>query len=469
MAEEESSIDPRIQVELEKLNVATESINSFEVELDEAKHEFKKLLLESIERIKLFSKKLENSVQLAKPYYEARLYSCEIAEFQRQAAAKYDKARSFNSAAKEMVFLAEQGLGKKPILDTACQEMLSHATSRVNETQQHCAEMERALKICEVKQRMACNKVADLQTQLKSVIKLSSLKIRRHLLFINIIAYQHGSLFLPYYETRSNNLKNLNDHKKRIVNLESKVVETKATYNDTLRSLELISEEIHKMRQDRSKLIQQHSDNYFEHSKSNKTVDYLDEYLDFPSNSITPDNVSDTHLETFPRSQGYAHIDATDDTNTDNWTEIVLTQSPASDEVSNGKTLQDDVNDDDDDGDDDDEDDVIVNGKTAGTEGTKIGTEKNLSNWITKSNLKTKDRRQSLDILYDASDKVKDVFTQGFQKVGRSLERRNSESEASLEFFLFSRSDQLTDGQIKNLLLSRSLTSLYDEYLSIAK
>lgn len=35
MAEEESSaIDPRIQIELEKLNVATESINSFEVELD---------------------------------------------------------------------------------------------------------------------------------------------------------------------------------------------------------------------------------------------------------------------------------------------------------------------------------------------------------------------------------------------------------------------------------------------------
>ena len=29
-----------------------------------------------------------------------------------------------------MVYLAEQGLGEKSTLDTACQEMLSHAASR---------------------------------------------------------------------------------------------------------------------------------------------------------------------------------------------------------------------------------------------------------------------------------------------------------------------------------------------------
>lgn len=31
-----------------------------------------------------------------------------------------------------MVYLAEQGLGEKATLDTACQEMLSHATSKAN-------------------------------------------------------------------------------------------------------------------------------------------------------------------------------------------------------------------------------------------------------------------------------------------------------------------------------------------------
>lgn len=68
--------------------------------------------------------------------------------------------------------------------------------------------------------------------------------------------------------------------------------------------------------------------------------------------------------------------------------------------------------------------------------------EEQLSTWITKSNLKNSGRRQSLDILIDAGDRVKDVFTTGFQKVGKSLERRNSESEVNSEssdFFLFSR------------------------------
>lgn len=68
--------------------------------------------------------------------------------------------------------------------------------------------------------------------------------------------------------------------------------------------------------------------------------------------------------------------------------------------------------------------------------------DENFTNWITKSNAKNSSRRQSLDILIDASDKVKDVFTLSFQKVGKSLERRNSESEVSsdsTDFFSFSR------------------------------
>lgn len=55
-----------------------------------------------------------------------------------------------------------------------------------------------------------------------------------------------------------------------------------------------------------------------------------------------------------------------------------------------------------------------------------------LAGWITKSNLKqSNSRRQSLDILIDASDRVKDAFATGFSRVGKSLERRNSESEAT--------------------------------------
>lgn len=69
-----------------------------------------------------------------------------------------------------------------------------------------------------------------------------------------------------------------------------------------------------------------------------------------------------------------------------------------------------------------------------------------LTSWLSKSgNLKSSGRRQSLDLLIDASDRVKDVFNNmSFTKVGKSLERRNSESEipqteqpSSSDFFSF--------------------------------
>lgn len=66
---------------------------------------------------------------MARPYYKARLTTIELTKSTQMAACSFDRARSFNTAAKEMVYLAEQGLGKKSVLDTACQEMLSHATS----------------------------------------------------------------------------------------------------------------------------------------------------------------------------------------------------------------------------------------------------------------------------------------------------------------------------------------------------
>lgn len=66
--------------------------------------------------------------------------------------------------------------------------------------------------------------------------------------------------------------------------------------------------------------------------------------------------------------------------------------------------------------------------------GQQMSRKQSLSQWLSRSNsFKSSGRRQSLDLLIDAGDKVKDVFSYGFQKVGRSLERRNSESEMTSE------------------------------------
>lgn len=85
---------------------------------------------------------------------------------------RYERANSAHSAAREMVYLAEQGLGGRT-LDPAWQEMLNHATQRVNE-----AERERG--IAGAEHRSACvnhdtanSRVHSLQKDLKRAIAKS--------------------------------------------------------------------------------------------------------------------------------------------------------------------------------------------------------------------------------------------------------------------------------------------------------
>ncbi|XP_032581217.1 uncharacterized protein DDB_G0283357 isoform X3 [Drosophila sechellia] len=85
--------------------------------------------------------------------------------------------------------------------------------------------------------------------------------------------------------------------------------------------------------------------------------------------------------------------------------------------------------------------------------GQQMSRKQSLSQWLSRSNsFKGSGRRQSLDLLIDAGDKVKDVFSYGFQKVGRSLERRNSESEMSGD--CAAEGDALLGGTTDSLALS---------------
>ncbi|KAG4078194.1 hypothetical protein HA402_002246 [Bradysia odoriphaga] len=490
------SVDPRIQIELEKLNSATDNINKFEVELDEAKSDFRLLLVESVEKIKQSAHKLTNSIQTAKPYYEARLYAAQLQKECQQAAINHEKAKSIHVAAKEMVMLAEQGLGEQSTLDTACQEMLSHAASRVNQSQIECIESRNVLKICELKQDVANSRVAKLQSQLKSSIKASSFNVRRNLLLIDICALKFELFFSPYYETRANYNGILKEQKKRIVELELKVSSAKASYNDALKNLEQISEEIHKMREER-RLSNEMAENYDANDCiENSTSNFTDEYLDFPSKLSTKsspirqkniEKLDCPHLirdfDSYPQQGSSAELnspgrsDGTFVSNDDmeQWTEIRLSNSES---TSSGYSQHSHI--------DDRTTTTTENSSLSSVGGgnpkvtcttifslddnnvTTGGRKDNehLSNWITRSNAKNSSRRQSLDILIDASDKVKDVFALSFQKVGKSLERRNSESEVSSDssdFFSFSRSenkDGLSDEQVENLLLNEDCTDM---------
>ncbi|XP_033213005.1 uncharacterized protein LOC117170363 [Belonocnema kinseyi] len=245
----EDAVDPRVQIELERLNTATDDINKLEVDLDEARATFRELLCESSLKIDTLAKKLGDCIEKSRPYYDARFKAKEALSETQRAAVKFERANSQHAAAKEMVYLAEEGLKTEGrCFDHAWQEMLNHATSRVNES-----EHERALSEAEHRRTTALyhqaeHEVQRLQRELRRAIAKSSMGARRSLLLINSIAYRHNLLILRYYETKAQFHQMLEGQKTRVSILERSVGEAKMTYADALRNLERISDEIHRTR-----------------------------------------------------------------------------------------------------------------------------------------------------------------------------------------------------------------------------
>jgi len=167
----------------------------------------------------------------------------------QQAAVKFERANSAHAAAKEMVYLAEEGLSTEGrTFDHAWQEMLNHATMRVNES-------ERERTLSELEHRRTSQsyhrsemRVQQLQKELKRAIAKSSLNARRSLLQINSLAYQHQLQLLPYFEMKAQFNQLLEDQKKRVKGLEQQVGHAKMSYAEALRNLEQISDEIHRTR-----------------------------------------------------------------------------------------------------------------------------------------------------------------------------------------------------------------------------
>ncbi|KAJ0171303.1 hypothetical protein K1T71_012853 [Dendrolimus kikuchii] len=232
-AECSEALDPRVQIELERLNTATDEINRLEVELDEARLAFRRLLAEGHLRIQQLTKKLGTSVHKARPYYEARFRANITSQELQTATVAYDKANSAHAAAREMVYLAEQGLARLAessdgglTLDPAWQEMLNHATHRVNQ-----AEADRACATVTQRTKSAAHRAATaLVQQLQNGLKRHIAKSR------------------PYFEEKARINTALEAQKARIQTLEEQVADAKQQYSSALRNLERISDEIHRHR-----------------------------------------------------------------------------------------------------------------------------------------------------------------------------------------------------------------------------
>ncbi|KAJ8273807.1 hypothetical protein GJAV_G00105740 [Gymnothorax javanicus] len=220
-------LDPRIQEELERLNQASEEINGLELQLDEARSSYRRVLTDSARKLNALASQLGSCIVKARPYYEARRLAKEAQQETQKAALRYERAVSMHAAAREMVHVAEQGLmADRNTMDPTWQEMLNHATSKVNE-----AEEERLRSVGEHQQvtrqcQQAEARVQNLQNSLRRVIQKSK----------------------PYFELKAQFNHILEEHKSRVLLLEERVSKVKTHYSIALRNLEQISEQIHAQR-----------------------------------------------------------------------------------------------------------------------------------------------------------------------------------------------------------------------------
>ncbi|XP_034017017.1 SH3 domain-binding protein 5-like [Thalassophryne amazonica] len=132
-----------------------------------------------------------------------------------------------HTAAREMVYVAEQGLlADKNTMDPTWQEMLNHATAKVNEAEEERLhseqEHQRVTQLCQDAEA----RVQTLQKALKKVILKSK----------------------PYFELKAQFNHILEEHKAKVVQLEQEVTKVKTHYSVALRNLEQISEQIHTQR-----------------------------------------------------------------------------------------------------------------------------------------------------------------------------------------------------------------------------
>lgn len=226
---EEEELDPRIQVELEKLNTCTDEINQLEKQLDDANCLFRTLLQDSTHQLKSLAKKLGSCIEKARPFYEAQETSQKLQKECQTAATNFQRANGVYAAAKETIALAEERFLSNSSdweFDNAWQEMLNHATIKVMEAEK--------MKTLSEEEHM---KRAELFTAAEQEVQQLEKKLKKHI--------QKSQ---PYFEQKEAFNRALESQKHRVQQLQSKVTSTKALYAKSLRNLEEISESIHAQR-----------------------------------------------------------------------------------------------------------------------------------------------------------------------------------------------------------------------------
>ncbi|XP_043593332.1 uncharacterized protein PF11_0213-like [Bombus pyrosoma] len=228
----DGALDPRIQIELENLNDATDDINKLETELDEAHTAFRQLLSETTKRLKEILSKVGNScVEKARCYYEALEVARQAQIKCQQQAQLFQRASEIHVAAKETVALAESRFMSHQHewnFDQAWQDMLNHATLKVMDAENQKAECGRE----HYRRAVLFHNAEKRLLQLEEKHRRSIIKAR------------------PYFEVKAQCDQMLATQKERVECLQKAIQDAKTNYATSLRRLEEISNEIHQQRRD---------------------------------------------------------------------------------------------------------------------------------------------------------------------------------------------------------------------------
>lgn len=281
---EDDDLDPRIHIELEKLNNATNDINRWEKELDDSQSEFRLLLSSRTAELNRLIQKFGTSIELSRPFYVALQEAKDSHKRLHDVTINYQRANVVHDEAKKRLGNTEKSIeklknGEEKVknsdsgFDDGLQEILNIATLKVSETSK-------------TKQDYSIlhKKLTDEFTRCEKDVYNLEKKL-----------YKHITKSQPYFELKDKLNDELNSIKCRIQKIQSNLIQSKCDYAQALKLLELISEEIHYQRKQASpknnNISLQNQNNINNNSNSNTNNNNID-ITNNNSNNIN--NISNT-------------------------------------------------------------------------------------------------------------------------------------------------------------------------------
>lgn len=222
---EEEELDPRIQLELERLNKSCADVNKLENELEEAKSRFILSKNKQLERLGNLQKKYGSSIIKAKPYYEALSLTENLQIETQKAVHEFQKTNSLYKTAKETLAVAENSLEQGEIPD-AWQEHLSLTIKKISLSKE-------AADKAEIHHRAIANAYQTADKRVQFYEK----EIKKHITKSQL-----------YYDEKSRWNIQMETQKSHIHEIEQTLIYTKKIYKEAMSNLSMISEEIHNRR-----------------------------------------------------------------------------------------------------------------------------------------------------------------------------------------------------------------------------